>query len=439
VTSSSARNAESIRETGLRAWTPLLLTIAGFAGLGSLALYRILQTPSPVAQAGIGVCAALYVAWMLWESRVSVREISKEAEDHDHGTMELCAAVKIALLLSALLFPSFAMTARTAAVTGGLALALLIGGIALRRAAIRALGESYSHRIRTPRFPLVVRGPYAAIRHPAYAGTLLIHSAVVLVMPNWFSCALLAVWFAAVWYRTRVEERWLMNYSEYREYAASVPGLWLPQGHVPLLLSFALIASICGSAAYRISVLPPAWALPLSAVIAAYLAWILLEGRVAAGEVSRNATRIDRGTCELYAFGRAATVLSAIWAGPVADAPGALYAAGLAVFVSGVVFRLVAIRVLGRFYSHRVRLSESHSVVSHGPYRIVRHPAYTGMIAAHAGVTMCFFNWLSVALLLLVLVPAVVLRIHVEERALFALRGYPEYAAGRRRLIPLVW
>jgi protein-S-isoprenylcysteine O-methyltransferase Ste14 len=61
------------------------------------------------------------------------------------------------------------------------------------------------------------------------------------------------------------------------------------------------------------------------------------------------------------------------------------------------------------------------------------------MILAHCGFVVCFFNVASAAILLLILAPAVLLRVRVEERVLFQLNGYREYARDRARLIPLLW
>ena len=101
---------------------------------------------------------------------------------------------------------------------------------------------------------------------------------------------------------------------------------------------------------------------------------------------------------------------------------------------------VASIRELGRFYSHRVRLTAGQSVVETGPYRYIRHPAYTGMLLAHVGFVVLFFHWLSLAALVLVFLPAVVLRVHIEEHALArSMAGYVEFCRGRRRLIPRIW
>jgi protein-S-isoprenylcysteine O-methyltransferase Ste14 len=172
-------------------------------------------------------------------------------------------------------------------------------------------------------------------------------------------------------------------------------------------------------------------------VVLSYLAWILVEGRVAAREASKEKTLVDRGTMELYAFGRAATVGFGLAFAREPDAGVAV--AGLVVFVAAVALRLAAIRQLGRFYSHRVRVAEDHRVVDTGPYGVLRHPAYTGMLLAHAGFVAVFFSPVAALVLALVLLPSVVVRIRVEERVLMTLEGYAEYAGTRRRLLPLVW
>ncbi|CAL9647900.1 hypothetical protein SUDANB146_06511 (plasmid) [Streptomyces sp. enrichment culture] len=76
--------------------------------------------------------------------------------------------------------------------------------------------------------------------------------------------------------------------------------------------------------------------------------------------------------------------------------------------------------------------------MSHGLYRFVRHPAYTGMLLANLGFTAYFLNPFSVVALVL-LFGAVVRRILVEERVLWTVPEYPAYATGRARLLPRVW
>jgi len=91
------------------------------------------------------------------------------------------------------------------------------------------------------------------------------------------------------------------------------------------------------------------------------------------------------------------------------------------------------------FYSHRVRTVAQHRIVASGPYRFTRHPAYAGMIIANAGISIYFFNRVTICVFLFILVPAVLLRIVIEERTLFGIEGYAEFAKKRKRLFPAVW
>ncbi len=213
------------------------------------------------------------------------------------------------------------------------------------------------------------------------------------------------------------------------------------QGKLPIALSFLFVTAIVALAARALREWRgPALGLGV-ALIALYLVWLAVEARVAVREVEQGETRDDRGSLQLYAAGRALTVIAGLglesWFGPRGE--WLPVAAGLAVFVAGVALRLRAIWVLGRFYSHYVREQADHAIVDHGPYRHLRHPAYTGMLLAHVGFVLALFHPLAAACLLLWFLPAVVYRIKVEEELLMRIAGYPEYAAGRKRLVPGLW
>jgi protein-S-isoprenylcysteine O-methyltransferase Ste14 len=88
----------------------------------------------------------------------------------------------------------------------------------------------------------------------------------------------------------------------------------------------------------------------------------------------------------------------------------------------------------------KVQKERGHKVVSTGPYALVRHPMYAGMIPMLVGTPLLLGSWwglLFSALLLLMLAVRAVL----EERTLGAeLDGYADYAGRvRYRLIPRIW
>ena len=174
--------------------------------------------------------------------------------------------------------------------------------------------------------------------------------------------------------------------------------------------------------------------------ICLYLTWMIIELRVTKKDVNTKGKKTsDSMTCQLYGFGQALTFLTALWFPSVWRIPNVAHFVGLSIFLFGGMYRLWAIQTLGRYYSHRVRTVSQHQIVVSGPYRFTRHPAYAGMIIANAGIAIYFLNWATICVFLLILLPAIFLRIVIEEKTLFRIEGYPEFAKKRKRLFPAIW
>jgi protein-S-isoprenylcysteine O-methyltransferase Ste14 len=171
-----------------------------------------------------------------------------------------------------------------------------------------------------------------------------------------------------------------------------------------------------------------------------YVLWLVVETPIAKKDVNTEGKKTsDFATCQIYAFGQAFTFLSALWFPSVWHAPNIAHFVGTTLFLFGVCYRLWAIRTLGVFYSHRVRTVTQHRIVDSGPYLFIRHPAYAGMIIANAGVCIYFLNWVTLCVFLFALVPSILLRIVIEERMLFGIEGYSDFAKERKRLFPGIW
>lgn len=163
--------------------------------------------------------------------------------------------------------------------------------------------------------------------------------------------------------------------------------------------------------------------------------------------VHRGSARVDRGSIVAVVGAIAAGVLAAGWfaatgVGAARSVGAALLGGGIVGIWIGIALRQWAVWVLGPFFTVAVRVSDRQAVVDHGPYRWVRHPAYSGLLLSTIGLGMALENWLSLLSLVILPVVGLVIRIRVEERALLIMLGEPYrvYAAAHRwRLVPGIW
>ena len=124
---------------------------------------------------------------------------------------------------------------------------------------------------------------------------------------------------------------------------------------------------------------------------------------------------------------------------PVPAAP--MFAAAIVLFWLGILTYVWAVVTLGQSFRTSVTLIEGQSLITRGPYRILRHPAYLGGILIFAGIGLGTGNWVALAGTLLLITAGYAFRIRVEERAL-AERFGAAFAAHQERtwaVIPLVW
>jgi protein-S-isoprenylcysteine O-methyltransferase Ste14 len=95
-----------------------------------------------------------------------------------------------------------------------------------------------------------------------------------------------------------------------------------------------------------------------------------------------------------------------------------------------------------RFFSAVVRVQDDrgHHVIDQGPYAVVRHPGYAGMIPAVPFSGLALGSWIAFAIALVYSV-LIVRRVQFEDRFLHEnLPGYPAYAQRvRDRLVPGLW
>jgi protein-S-isoprenylcysteine O-methyltransferase Ste14 len=109
----------------------------------------------------------------------------------------------------------------------------------------------------------------------------------------------------------------------------------------------------------------------------------------------------------------------------------------VALAAAGFLFAWWARIYLGRLWSGTITHKEGHVVVDKGPYRIVRHPIYTGIIAASVA-TVVTTGTLHALLGAVMLIVGYWLKARLEERFLRKELGPEAYDSYRRRVPMLV-
>jgi protein-S-isoprenylcysteine O-methyltransferase len=107
----------------------------------------------------------------------------------------------------------------------------------------------------------------------------------------------------------------------------------------------------------------------------------------------------------------------------------------------GIGLRYYAMGVLGREFSLHVRVRPDQRVVDTGPYRWLRHPAYSGGWLALVGAALTLHNWAAVLVMAGLAFVGFGQRIRVEEAVLTDIFGdrYRAYQQHTWRMFPFLY
>ncbi len=179
--------------------------------------------------------------------------------------------------------------------------------------------------------------------------------------------------------------------------------------------------------------------IPKLLVIAILLGSFAFDSRLRTGADAKKVERRpeDAGTSMVLA-GAYILGLVRITRGPGLSWRGVRVA--LVPMFAGLGLRVWAMRVLGPYYTRMLRIQDEQVVVRSGPYPLVRHPGYAGMILMWpAGAAASGTVWITVSVIA-ILLGAYLYQISREESLLTAqVAGYAEYARQTRRLVPWLY
>jgi protein-S-isoprenylcysteine O-methyltransferase Ste14 len=115
------------------------------------------------------------------------------------------------------------------------------------------------------------------------------------------------------------------------------------------------------------------------------------------------------------------------------------YWLGLIMLAAGIGFAVWARNYLGRNWSGTVTVKQDHELIRTGPYRLVRHPIYTGLLLAILGTAVAFGEWRGLLAFALI-AASLLLKLRTEERFMSESfpDEYPRYRADVPALIPFI-
>ena len=93
---------------------------------------------------------------------------------------------------------------------------------------------------------------------------------------------------------------------------------------------------------------------------------------------------------------------------------------------------------LGRLWSASVARKQGHRIVDTGPYGLVRHPIYTGMLGMLIATGMAISHWIALLAALLIFFIGTIIRVRSEDRLLREAFGeqFKDYANRVPAIVP---
>jgi protein-S-isoprenylcysteine O-methyltransferase Ste14 len=109
--------------------------------------------------------------------------------------------------------------------------------------------------------------------------------------------------------------------------------------------------------------------------------------------------------------------------------------------IASVWFIMWAVKTLGKEWSLSARLVEGHKLATTGPYRVVRHPIYTGMLGMLLATGIAISGWPAIVVAVTVFLVGTIIRMRSEEKLLREAFGpdFENYSQTVPAIIPGVY
>jgi protein-S-isoprenylcysteine O-methyltransferase Ste14 len=118
-----------------------------------------------------------------------------------------------------------------------------------------------------------------------------------------------------------------------------------------------------------------------------------------------------------------------------------LLALGIVIFIIGTLVRVWGHLSLGKQFTIAVKIVPNHKLITTGPHRYMRHPMYTGLFMMILGAGIAMQSVWGVVATFVVLLPAGLYRVKIEEDVLLKNFGkqYADYMKKTKRFVPYMF
>lgn len=122
-----------------------------------------------------------------------------------------------------------------------------------------------------------------------------------------------------------------------------------------------------------------------------FCAWILSEFINSMwSRKNAQSTKKEKGSYRIVIVASYAVLIIAFMfrSSEIGTISGSMQYIGLIMLISGILLREWSIWVLGKYFTVRVQVSDNAKLVTEGPYKYLRHPAYTGGFLTFTGIPL---------------------------------------------------
>jgi protein-S-isoprenylcysteine O-methyltransferase Ste14 len=113
---------------------------------------------------------------------------------------------------------------------------------------------------------------------------------------------------------------------------------------------------------------------------------------------------------------------------------------GIIVVIIGILIRQYSMFYMGNNYVATLQIQEKQKLISSGPFKVVRHPCYSGFMLSLWGLGLASLNYIFLILIIIYSLLLFLLQINIEEKELerYFKEEYIKYKRETKKIIPFL-